>query len=114
MNRPSDAIVDVGPATFHGLSATVRLAMKALMSTGHYDETGDALEWLVREATDVAAAITGRVGYAGQVAVVIALLTDTAFHDPTQPDQAACLRRDAEDVVTAVTTGVVHESKVGR
>jgi hypothetical protein len=81
--------------------------MRALTATGHYAETEDSFEWLVREAVDVVAAIESRAGHAGRVAAVMAVLADTAFHDAADPVEAACLRRDAENIVIAVTTGAV-------
>jgi hypothetical protein len=94
------------PTANVAVTATVRLAMFALTATGHYAETEDSFEWLVREAVDVVAAIESRSG-AGRVAAVMAVLADTGFHDAADPVQAACLRRDAENIVIAVTTGAV-------
>jgi hypothetical protein len=84
-------------------TASVRRGMRALMATGHYEETEDAFEWLTLEAADVVDAIAANDSHAGQVAAVIAVLTGTGFHDVACPGEAACLRRDAESIVSAVT-----------
>jgi hypothetical protein len=97
--RSGPAMVPTGNVA---VTATVRLAMR-----GHYAETEDSFEWLVREAGDVVVAIESRAGHAGQVAAVMAVLADTAFHDADDPVEAACLRRDAENIVITVTTGAV-------
>lgn len=83
--------------------------MRALTAAGHYDETADGVDWLEHEAADVVAAIETHANHAGQVVAVVAVLTDTSLHDTAAVVDTACLRRDAEDIVVAVTTGVALE-----
>lgn len=71
------------------------------MATGHYDETPDAFEWLFREAQDLAR-VTATGSAAERVDAVVALLVDTAFHDPTNDDEERCLRADADILVGAL------------
>ena len=75
----------------------VRSAMRALMATGHYSEDPNAFEWISAEAVDIAALPEL------SVPAVVALLDDTGLHDMTDPAEAACLHRDAEAIVTALT-----------
>lgn len=75
--------------------------MKALMGTGHYDETPDAFEWLSAEAQDcVFYAIDG--GFSDPLGEVYRTLENTGLHDTTDPLEAACLQRDAEAIVRAL------------
>lgn len=76
---------------------TMRSAMRALMATGHYSEDPNAFEWISSEAADIAALPEI------SVPAVIALLDDTGLHDVTDAAEAACLQRDAEAIVTALT-----------
>lgn len=85
----------------------VRTAMRALMTTGHYEETEDAFEWLSGEAQDcVFYAIDG--DFPDPVSEVYCTLANTGLHDITDPAEAACLRRDAEAVVRALHNAAVQ------
>ncbi len=90
-------------------SATVGLAMRAVAAVGLVGGVDRTSEWLVHEAEIVVAAIVERVGHGCRVAAVMALLVDAGLHDLAGPGEAACCRRDAEKVVTAVTTGEVAQ-----
>lgn len=59
-----------------------RRAALALMKYGNYDESEDSLEWLRREAADVARAVERGES-------VVAVLEDTAFIDPGDPESIA-------------------------
>jgi hypothetical protein len=87
-------------------TVTVGLAMRALVVTGHGEAVGDA-EGLFPEATEVVSAIEVCAAHSGQVAAVLSLLIGTGSHDPHDVVEAAHLRRDAERIVAAVTTGRV-------
>lgn len=85
----------------HLMDDRQRRAMEALVATGHYDETPDAFEWLFREAQDLAR-VTATGSAVERVDAVVALLVDTAFHDPTDEHEAQCLRADADVLVGAL------------
>jgi hypothetical protein len=86
-------------------SGTVCLAMRALVATGRHHDG----ERLRLEATVAVAAVADHAEHARQVVAVMAVLRDTGCYDLSRPGESARLRRAAETVVTAVTTGRVAE-----
>ena len=79
---------------------THQKVMRALTETGHYDETANSFEWQALEASDIAYFFDE--GFPGLEDEVYALLENTGLHDTTDPEQAACLRRDAKAIVKSV------------
>ncbi len=88
-------------AELAGFSPEHRAVMRALMATGHYDETPDGFEWLWRdaegclvaaEAADVETAVAGAVAH----------LVDAGLHpDDCDEGELDCLEHDARTAVDA-------------
>jgi hypothetical protein len=77
----------------------VRVAMKALTDTGHYEETPDSFEWLAMEAADCVYEVD-ELG--NGLAGIFALLADTGLHDVAIGTEELCLWADAAHVWEAL------------
>jgi hypothetical protein len=85
------------------LNPRVRVAMRALVESGHYPETPDAFEWLWRDA----AYCVAEFDRTHLTMSVILALTDAGLHDVEDAAEQRCLGCDADRVVLALADGPI-------
>lgn len=83
------------------VSGEARVVAAALLTTGHYDESPDSVEWLRHDATRYAEAVLHADG--DPAVALLFVMRDSGLHyEPVDDADARCEQRDIEVVLRSL------------